>query len=50
MKSRPDDYVVGAKYVLEKDLIVLATNRGNIKRMRPEEINKGKRTMSVKCT
>ena len=28
MKSRPDDYVVGAKYVLEKDLIVLATNRG----------------------
>ncbi|MGI6758905.1 MAG: DNA topoisomerase IV subunit A [Bacilli bacterium] len=43
MKSRPDDYVVGAKYVLEKDLIVLATNRGNIKRMRPEEINKGKK-------
>lgn len=43
MKSRPDDYVVGAKYVQEKDIIILATNRGNIKRMRPEEINKGKK-------
>ena len=43
LKSRPNDYVVGAKYVSEKDIIVLATNRGNIKRMRPEEINKGKK-------
>ncbi len=43
MKSRPKDYVVGAKYVSEKDIIILATNRGNIKRMRPEEINKGKK-------
>lgn len=43
LKSRPDDYVVGCKYVFEKDIIVLATNRGNIKRMRPEEINKGKK-------
>ena len=43
LKNRPDDYVVGAKYVSEKDIIILATNRGNIKRMRPEEINKGKK-------
>lgn len=43
LKSRPSDYVVGAKYVREKDIIVLLTNRGNIKRMRPEEINKGKK-------
>lgn len=43
MKGRPDDYVIGAKYVTEKDIIVLLTNRGNIKRMRPEEINKGKK-------
>lgn len=43
LKSRPDDYVVGAKYVSEKDIVILATNRGNIKRMRPEEINKGKK-------
>lgn len=43
LKSRPDDYVIGAKYVREKDIIILLTNRGNIKRMRPEEINKGKK-------
>ncbi len=43
MKSRPSDYVVSAKYVSEKDIIILLTNRGNIKRMRPEEINKGKK-------
>lgn len=43
MKNRPEDYVVGAKYVREKDIIILLTNRGNIKRMRPEEINKGKK-------
>ena len=43
MKSRPNDYVVGAKVVREKDIIVLLTNRGNVKRMRPEEINKGKK-------
>lgn len=43
LKSRPNDYVVGAKYVKEKDIIILLTNRGNIKRMRPEEINKGKK-------
>lgn len=43
LKNRPDDFVVGAKYVSEKDIIILATNRGNIKRMRPEEINKGKK-------
>ena len=43
LKSRPNDYVVGAKYVKEKDIVILLTNRGNIKRMRPEEINKGKK-------
>ncbi len=43
MKSRPKDEVVGAKYVGEKDIILLLTNRGNIKRMRPEEIAKGKK-------
>ena len=43
MKSRPKDEVVGAKYVSEKDIILLLTNRGNIKRMRPEEIVKGKK-------
>ncbi len=43
LKGRPNDYVVGAKYVTEKDIVVLLTNRGNVKRMRPEEINKGKK-------
>ena len=43
LKSRPNDYVVGAKYVSEKDIILLLTNRGNIKRMRPDEILKGKK-------
>lgn len=43
LKSRPDDYVVSAKYIKEKDIIILLTNRGNIKRMRPEEITKGKK-------
>ena len=43
LKNRPSDYVVGAKYVTEKDIILLLTNRGNIKRFKPEEINKGKK-------
>lgn len=43
LKNRPNDYVVGAKYVSEKDIVLVLTNRGNIKRMRPEEINKGKK-------
>ncbi len=43
LKSRPDDYVVSAKFIKEKDIIILLTNRGNIKRMRPEEITKGKK-------
>ncbi len=43
LKSRPKDFVVGAKYVSEKDIILLLTNRGNIKRMRPDEIIKGKK-------
>ena len=44
IKSRPRDEIVGAKYVNDKDIILLLTNRGNIKRMRPEEILKGKRS------
>ena len=43
LKSRPKDFVVGAKYVTEKDIVLLLTNRGNIKRMRPDEILKGKK-------
>ncbi len=43
LKNRPNDYVVGAKYVSEKDIVLILTNRGNIKRLRPEEINKGKK-------
>ena len=43
LKSRPKDFVVGAKYVSEKDIILLLTNRGNIKRMRPDEVLKGKK-------
>ncbi len=43
MKSRPSDYVVGAKYVKDKDIILLLTNRGNIKRFKVDEINKGKK-------
>ncbi len=43
LKSRPNDYVIGAKYVMEKDIILLLTNRGNIKRFRVDEINKGKK-------
>ena len=43
LKSRPNDYVVGAKYVDDKDIILLLTHRGNIKRLRPDEINKGKK-------
>ncbi|MGM9899072.1 MAG: DNA topoisomerase IV subunit A [Bacilli bacterium] len=43
LKSRPNDYVVGAKYVNEKDIVLLLTNRGNIKRFKVDEINKGKK-------
>lgn len=43
LKSRPEDYVISAKLVKEKDIIIILTNRGNVKRMRPEEINKGKK-------
>ena len=43
MKSRPKDYVIGAKYVDKDDLVLILTNRGNIKRLKPEEILKGKK-------
>lgn len=42
-KSRPNDFVVSAKYVRERDIVVLLTNRGNVKRLRMEEINKGRK-------
>jgi topoisomerase-4 subunit A len=43
MKSRPEDYVVSAKFVRERDIVVLLTNRGNVKRLRIEEISKGRK-------
>lgn len=44
MKSRTDDLVVGAHYMSEKDLLVLLTDNSNIKRLRLDEITKGKRS------
>lgn len=43
MKTRPDDQVVAGKCVNEKDLIVLLTERGTIKRIKPNEVILGKR-------
>lgn len=43
MKTRPDDRVVGAHYINEKDLLVILTDNSNIKRFRLDEITKGKR-------
>lgn len=43
MKGRANDAVVGAHYVSEKDLLVLLSQKGNLRRMRPEEIIKGRR-------
>lgn len=41
MKSRPDDRVVGAHYISQKDQILLLTMKSNLKRLRPDEIVKG---------
>lgn len=43
MKSRPDDEVVAGKVVTEKDLVILLTERGTIKRVKPNEVVFGKR-------
>lgn len=43
MKSRSNDEVTGAHYFTEKDLLVLLTQKGNLRRMRPDEILKGRR-------
>lgn len=43
MKSRSNDEVTGAHYFTEKDLLVLLTQKGNLRRMRPGEILKGRR-------
>lgn len=43
MKSRTNDEVTGAHYFTEKDLLVLLTQKGNLRRMRPGEILKGRR-------
>lgn len=41
MKNRPKDEVVAGLYVGNKDVIVLLTNKGVIKRFKPSEILKG---------
>jgi topoisomerase-4 subunit A len=43
MKSRPSDSVVGAFYINHDDLIVLLTIKGAVKRIKPDEISKGKK-------
>ena len=41
LKGRPNDEVIGAHYINSKDIIVLLTNKGSIKRVKPNEIYKG---------
>ncbi len=41
MKNRPNDGVVGGHYVSSRDLLILLSQKGNIKRLRPDEIVKG---------
>jgi topoisomerase-4 subunit A len=43
LKSRPYDEVIGGHYIQQKDLIVILTIKGSIKRLRPDEILKGKK-------
>jgi topoisomerase-4 subunit A len=43
LKSRPSDEVIGGRYINNKDIIVLLTIKGAIKRLRPDEIIKGKK-------
>ena len=44
MKNRPNDEVVGGYYVSDKDVIVILTSNGVIKRFKPSEITKGHKT------
>ena len=43
LKNRPHDEVIGGHYIFEKDQIVLLNQKGVIKRIRPDEIVKGKK-------
>ncbi|MDD3999692.1 MAG: DNA topoisomerase IV subunit A [Bacilli bacterium] len=43
MKGRPKDKVVGAHYVSNRDLLILLSQKGNIRRLRPDEIVKGRK-------
>lgn len=42
-RSRPDDTVVGAHFMNDKDTLVILTDNYNIKRFKLEELTKGKR-------
>lgn len=42
-RSRPDDTVVGAHFMNDKDTLVILTDNYNIKRFKIEELTKGKR-------
>ncbi|HOA64171.1 MAG TPA: hypothetical protein PKO43_04745, partial [Bacilli bacterium] len=42
-RSRPDDTVVGAHFMNNKDTLVILTDNYNIKRFKIEELTKGKR-------
>ena len=44
MKNRPNDEVVGGYYVSDKDVLVVLTSKGVIKRYKPSEIIKGHKT------
>lgn len=44
MKGRPNDEVIGAHYIGERDLLIILSQKGNLKRMRPDEILKGHRS------
>ena len=43
MKNRPNDELVGGHYISEKDLFVILTSKGNVKRFRTDEITKGRK-------
>ena len=43
MKNRSDDEVIGGHYINNRDQIVVLTARGNIKRIRPDEVPLGRK-------
>jgi len=43
LKSRPNDKVVAGKYINADDIIVLLTIRGSVKRLKPDDILKGRK-------